>query len=208
MNKNIPCCLSGFEHIKRYWNAKRDIAAAKIFPGECYVSRKNELIVTVLGSCISACIRDVKNNIGGMNHFMLPFNADEKNSDPTKMDDSALRYGDWSMEFLINNILQHGGKKENLEVKVFGGANVLPISTNIGNLNIKFITEFLMEERLKIISKDLGDTCSRKILYYPQTGQVKVRRSFSNTSKVVEQQEMQYIESMKTNDTSGEIELF
>lgn len=70
-----PRALPGYEHINRYWDRLHDRYVAKILPGEYYVTLQGELVATVLGSCVSACIRDRKLGIGGMNHFMLPHSA-------------------------------------------------------------------------------------------------------------------------------------
>ncbi len=62
------------EHLatQRYFDREFDRAAVKVLPGEYYVSADDEAIVTVLGSCVAACIRDVRLGVGGLNHFMLP----------------------------------------------------------------------------------------------------------------------------------------
>ena len=70
-----PPVLPGFTHISRYWDASHQLTRAAIRPGEYYVTRNEEIISTVLGSCVSACIRDVRTGVGGMNHFMLPGNS-------------------------------------------------------------------------------------------------------------------------------------
>lgn len=117
--------LSGFEGIQRYWDRERQMPAAKILPGEYYVSNQNELITTVLGSCVSACIRDPVAGIGGMNHFMLP-NSERGNwNGKHSIASNATRYGNFAMEHMINDILKHGGERGNLEVKVFGGGKSL-----------------------------------------------------------------------------------
>jgi len=64
--------IAGFESIQRYWDPVNEIVTAKLLPGEYYVTNRNEMITTVLGSCVAACIRDTVTGIGGMNHFMLP----------------------------------------------------------------------------------------------------------------------------------------
>ncbi|MFL6605253.1 MAG: hypothetical protein ACJ8R9_28515, partial [Steroidobacteraceae bacterium] len=67
-----PATLPGFGHVQRIWDRHNDRWAARILPGEYFVTRSDEIITTVLGSCISACVRDPGLRIGGMNHFMLP----------------------------------------------------------------------------------------------------------------------------------------
>ena len=107
-SKKMEKCFRGFQDIKRYWDKTNDIFAAKILPGEYYVTANNEAIVTVLGSCVSACIRDKVFGIGGMNHFMLPINKNETNEKISAMGNAA-RYGNFAMEQMINDILKNGG---------------------------------------------------------------------------------------------------
>ena len=114
----------------------------KIFSGDWHVSTKaNEVLITILGSCVSACIRDPIAGIGGMNHFLLP--GDE--SVVAQVSDAA-RYGVFAMESLINGILKAGGRKDRLEFKVFGGGNVINNSQKIGSKNAAFIRNFLKNE--------------------------------------------------------------
>jgi len=153
---DLPKPIHGFEHVSRFWDRRLNVPAAKILPGECYVSKHGELISTVLGSCISACIRDKKIGIGGMNHFMLPIQSTEKGITRNNSVNPALCYGNWAMEFLINSILKQGGQKERFEVKVFGGGRVLSGMTNmdIGLKNIDFLEGFLNSEGLTVSSQE------------------------------------------------------
>ena len=84
-----PATLSGFDHVKRAWNLKLESWVARILPGEYYVTRSSEGISTTLGSCISACIRDRVQGIGGMNHFMLPEGAGDDDEAPEADADEA-----------------------------------------------------------------------------------------------------------------------
>lgn len=132
--ENAPPLLPGFENINRYWDAKHNIYAAKLLPGDFYVSLHGELITTVLGSCVSACIRDPKSGVGGMNHFMLPDNQNQvsaKTWENTPVSDQT-RYGNIAMERLINIVIASGGRKSDMEVKLFGGGKVLNIDADIG----------------------------------------------------------------------------
>lgn len=204
-----PRSLPGFEHINRYWDKRMNLAAAKIMPGEFYVSLHGEMIVTVLGSCVSACIRDRVHGIGGMNHFMLPVQGEHSSAQWGSSDvSSASRYGNWAMEFLINEILKAGGERKNLEVKVFGGGNVLSNMTSIGARNIEFVKTYIAEEGLQIVASDVGDQFPRKVLYFPDTGAVKVRKMRQTRNDTVIQREKAYIEDINKQPKSGEIELF
>jgi len=205
----MPRCLNGLEHISRFWDKRHEIFSAKILPGEYYVSMHGELISTVLGSCISACIRDVKMGIGGMNHFMLPMGCEDEHAGKIHLT-SATRYGNFAMEMLINEILKAGGNKRNLEVKLFGGGRVLSNMTklDIGNKNIKFAHEYLSEEDLEIVSEDTGDIFPRKVLYYADTGRVRVKRLKNIHNDTIKQREDNYRKSIDEKPVQSDIELF
>ncbi|WP_339075172.1 chemoreceptor glutamine deamidase CheD [Teredinibacter turnerae] len=202
--------LKGFEHINRYWDKRMNTAAAKILPGECYVSRTGEMIVTVLGSCISACIRDRVIGIGGMNHFMLPVASSDSMITRPNAVNKELCYGNWAMEYLINAILKQGGKRERLEVKVFGGGRVLTCMTNIdvGKRNIDFLLNYLERDGLAIAAQDLGHDYPRKVLYFPDTGAVKLKKLRTRANTTIEQREKAYLDSMVSKPAEGDIELF
>ena len=206
--KKIDKCLRGFEHINRYWDKTNGIYAAKILPGEYYVTTNDEAVVTVLGSCVSACVRDKIFGIGGMNHFMLPAN---KNDDISVASASnAARYGNFAMEQMINDILKHGGVKENLEIKIFGGGKVLKnMSTlDIGNKNIEFIREYIETEQLKLISEDVGDVFPRKVMYFPLTGRAKVKKLRSMHNNTIVERETTYLNKLDVKPVESDIELF
>lgn len=202
-----PEALPGFSHINRYWDKVHGLYAAKILPGEYYVTTEGEMIVTVLGSCVSACIRDKMFGIGGMNHFMLPIGSAGGSSN-SHWNSAATRYGNYAMEALINGILKNGGRRENLEVKVFGGGMVLEQMTNIGKLNINFVREFIKTESLNLLADDLGDIYPRKVHYFPQTGKVKVKKLRSMHNNTIIERETSYMDSLETKPVEGEIDLF
>jgi len=127
--------LAGFENISSFYEAMTGSWVVQVLPGEFYVTRSNEIVTTVLGSCVSTCIRDPRAGISGMNHFMLP---DEGKLVGSHGNISAGgRYGVHAMELLINQILKLGGKRERLEAKVFGGGNVMQgiMLSNVGQHN-------------------------------------------------------------------------
>jgi len=206
-----PPVGAGFEHVNRYWDSVHQVWAAKILPGEFYVSTHGEMIVTVLGSCIAACIRDRVRGIGGMNHFMLPqqgeHSSDVWGSNPTT---HASRYGNWAMEYLINEILKRGGRRENLEVKLFGGGQMIASMTDIGQRNILFAMEYLRREGLQAVASDVGDVFARKVLYFPDTGAVKVRRirQLQNDTLIRREAAYQQEVSRPAVADAGSIDLF
>lgn len=201
--------VAGFEHVNRYWDRERDMVAAKILPGEYYVTHQDELITTVLGSCVSACIRDRESGIGGMNHFMLPqTNVGKLNKGSEGIVGIATRYGNYAMEHLINTILSNGGKRKNLEVKVFGGGKIIPALTDVGMKNIDFVLAYLDQEGLKLLSQDLGDIYPRKVVYFPKTGKVAMKKIQDLHNDTIIQRERQYIHTLKSTPVAGDVELF
>jgi chemotaxis protein CheD len=190
-----------------YFDRTFDCNAAKISPGEYYFTDKDMVIVTVLGSCVSACIRDSVTGIGGMNHFMLPDSAAADKDSPVS---ESMRYGTYAMEVLINQLLRNGARRENLEAKIFGGGNVLKSFTtmNVGDRNAIFVRKFLKEERIRVTSEDLLDIYPRKVYYFPKTGKVLVKKLKNMHNDTLVKREEAYASKLKVSDVGGEIDLF
>jgi chemotaxis protein CheD len=204
-----PKAESGFEHVNRYYDNKHKVWSSKILPGEFYVTTQGEMIGTILGSCISACIRDVKLGIGGRNHFMLPEQTEHSTAQwGSDANTSATRYGNWAMEYLLNTLYKLGASKHNLEVKLYGGGQLLANMTDIGQRNIIFVYDFLRKEGLDIVASDVVHIYSRKILYFPDTGAVKVSRITTTKNVTIINREKGYMDSIREQGSSSNIELF
>jgi chemotaxis protein CheD len=199
--------LPGFENVKRDWHATFESVAARLLPGQYFVTLRDEAIYTTLGSCISACIRDRMSGIGGMNHFMLPLSKDDgalKAGDTS----ASARYGNYAMEHLINDILKNGGRRQNLEAKIFGGGRIMANMTDVGKRNIDFAQDYLKTEGIEIASQDVGDIYPRMVVYFPKSGKVKVKRLRSLHNNTIAEQEIEYMTTIETKPVSGDIELF
>lgn len=209
MHSKLPTVsIAEFSDIKRYWDKQNDIFAAKILPGEYYVTRGNELITTVLGSCISACVRDPIAGIGGMNHFMLPESTEKRLQQGAEaVVGNATRYGNYAMEHLINTILSQGGKRKNLEVKLFGGGKIIPTMSDVGLKNIAFVLEYVDAEGLKLLGQDLGDIYPRKVNFYPQSGRVRMKKIKDLHNETLVVRERTYRSSIKDVPVESEIEI-
>lgn len=200
-----PPVLRGFEHIRRYWDRTHQSFAAKILPGEFYVTQSDEAVITSLGSCVSACIRDRVYAVGGMNHFMLPEAGDHKDVHAGDLTEAA-RYGSFAMEQLINAILKAGGRRENLEIKLVGGGRVLAnMSSDVGAKNIRFAQEYVIKEGFRVEGSDLGGEWPRRVVYFPASGKVRVKKL---RSREVLAQEQAYQEQIIHLDVQGDVELF
>jgi chemotaxis protein CheD len=196
-------CIARTTYFDRDFNTQ----ATKLLPGEYFTTNEDVLIVTTLGSCVSACIRDPLMGVGGMNHFMLP-EAGAKEGDLLS---HSARYGTYAMEILINHVLKLGGRRAHLEAKVFGGGNVLAAMTltNVGERNATFVQEFLQSEGIRIVAKDLVDVYPRKVYYFPKTGKVMVRKLRTLHNHTIIERETDYRSSLKQSSSQGgEVELF
>lgn len=150
-------------------DARFQYDAVKVLPGEYFVSSDDLMIMTVLGSCIAACIWDGRVRAGGMNHFMLP------EGDGLE---GGGRYGSYAMELLINKLLKSGARRENMQAKIFGGAQVMAgfTSMNVGERNTRFVLDYLATERIPVVSQDVLDIHPRKVCFFPVTGKALVKR--------------------------------
>lgn len=177
----------------------------RVLPGDYYTTgAEGEIIVTVLGSCVAACLRDPRTGFGGMNHFMLP----ESSSGDWNGLNASTRYGNYAMEALINEVLKTGCARSELEIKLFGGANVAAGQTSVGRKNIEFVLRYVKDEGLRILAQDLGGAYGRRIHYVPSTGKVR-RTLLKRTSNVaVVEAERQYGLKLRDAPVEGAIELF
>jgi chemotaxis protein CheD len=205
----LPSVAPGFEHVKRYWDPGCDRWSAKILPGEYFVTRSDEAITTVLGSCIAACIRDPLTRVGGMNHFMLPEDGSTgKSSWIDGPGGLATRYGSYAMESLINELMKLGARRERMEVKLFGGGRILSSMTDVGQKNISFAREFLKMEGFKIAAEDVGDVYPRRVLYFPATGVAMLKRLRALDVSAIAQSENAYKSTLAAKPAGDDVELF
>lgn len=138
--------------------------------GEHHVSADPDVVITtVLGSCISACIRDPEAGLGGMNHFLLP------DGDDCGDTEAARRYGVNAMERLINSLLGAGARRDRLEAKLFGGASLFDRLRNIGSENAAFANRFLQAEGIAVVGGHTGGHLARRVRFWPTTGQAQQR---------------------------------
>lgn len=176
--------------------------AVKVLPGEYYVSSEDILITTVLGSCIAACIWDGKVHAGGMNHFMLP--------DGDGLDGLG-RYGSYAMELLINGLIKKGARRESMQAKVFGGAQVMAGFTtlNVGERNTRFVLDYLATERIPVVSQDVLDIHPRKVCFFPVSGKALVKRlAHSHPETLVVEERKVSAAVVARSNAGGSVDLF
>lgn len=188
----------------RYFDRHFNAEAAKILPGEYFVTDKGTLLVTVLGSCVAACVRDTESGIGGMNHFMLPDDGGRETIG------TSARYGTYAMEILINHLLKMGARRNRLEAKVFGGGAVMASlsSSNVGTRNAEFVLNYLKTEKIPIVAKDLLDSYPRKVYYFADSGRVLVKKLHRVHNETLFSRERDYKDRLAGARMEGEVELF
>ncbi|MEM7619436.1 MAG: chemoreceptor glutamine deamidase CheD [Pseudomonadota bacterium] len=185
-----------------YFDREFKAYAKRIQPGEYKIIDDSEqMLTTILGSCVAACIRDPILGIGGMNHFLLPEQSHAK-----KINSEATRYGNHAMELLINDLLKLGCKRDRFEIKAFGGASVSNMNVSIGEENSKFIMNYIQLESLKLESFDLGGKLARRICYFPKTG--RVSRMFLIECNDVRKREIKHQKRIKNISDTSYVELF
>lgn len=192
-----------------YFDPALGLQAMKLLPGEYHATATDLAQITVLGSCVAACIRDVGSGIGGMNHFMLPDGPAER----AEHFDRAARYGVFAMEVLINSLLKLGARRSSLEAKVFGGGKMMNTTvkqTDVGRRNAGFVLEYLGNEKIPVVAQDLQGNHARKVYFFPKSGKVRVKKLMDLHDRKLQERESDYKSRLSEprKASGGEIELF
>ncbi len=177
----------------------------RILPGDYYVTNEEIGLITVLGSCVAACIWEETSGVGGMNHFMLPDGGDDDPANST-----SARYGLYAMEVLINDLLKSGARRSRMKAKLFGGGRVIRNMTtvNVGDRNAAFAIEFLRAENIPVIGQDLREAFARKVAFIPKTGKALVKRIDPHADNTIVEAEQKYGSKLAKQPVAGDIELF
>ena len=193
--------------VRRFFDPRFNAISVMVLPGRHYVTaHAGEMVVTLLGSCVAACIRDPDAGVGGLNHFLLP----ESESGDWGHSNAAMRYGNHAMEVLINDILKRGGQRQRLEVKLFGGAHVVDTdpAKSVGSRNIAFIHKYLADEGLEVAAEHLGGSVGRRIHYFPVSGRARMLLLRRKKDSDVFSREREIAERIRVRSDDGDIELF
>lgn len=179
----------------------------EIYASDCYATTEENIVLsTLLGSCVSVCMKDSKAGVAGMNHFMLPSRVNVK--DVGFNDDT--RYGVNAMEVMINEMMKKGAQRKRLQAKVFGGGRVMDTAlNNVAHSNVDFALTYLKTEGIAVLAKDVGNQEGRKLLFFPDTFDVYVRRIHYNNLTTAVQTEKNLMQQMRKQcDKAGDLELF
>ncbi len=173
--------------------------------GQQIASAEGEVLSTVLGSCVAACLRDPVLRVGGMNHFLLPGDGGQGGQAGDDM-----RFGVASMEVLINALIKQGAVRGRLEAKVFGGATLMSerAEASVGTRNAAFVQRFLAREGIPLAAHDLGGPYPRRANYEPATGRAWVNRLASPRLAGIAESEATYRQSITRRDPAASLEVF
>lgn len=190
----------------RYFDRDFKVEAVKILPGQYYAASGKGAISTVLGSCVSTCLWDPLQRVGGMNHFMLPGDGEAAASPATP----SARFGVYAMEVLINEMIRLGADRRRMVAKVFGGGRVLQGfgTLDVGAKNCQFVLEFLGTEAIPVVARDLLDVYARKLHFFPDTGKVQLKKLHILPNDTVQQREREYMSRLGEKTGGGEFDNF
>ncbi|MGH7592042.1 MAG: chemotaxis protein CheD [Gemmatimonadales bacterium] len=145
---------------------------AFVHTGEVFVSPVSTVARTILGSCVAVCLWDARSGVGGINHFLLPYEVENGISSP--------RYGNVAIRELIARLETLGSRRTQLLGKIFGGASVIGAavaeSETLGAKNVEFAQRALRELGIPIVSQDVGGDRGRKLYFRTEDGSAWVRK--------------------------------
>lgn len=178
----------------------------EIFSGEYYVTKKDIVLQTLLGSCISVCLKEMNSGIAGINHFMLPATGEIEDI----IINEDARYGINAMELLINKMIKMGAQKKYIKAKVFGGGKVMDQElSNVAEANIKFVKTYLNMENISVIASDVGGDYGRKIIFLPNNFDIYLKKiKISKLSLNTINREKEMLKNQKKDNTESKITLF
>ena len=194
--------------MKKTFNRKLNCHMYEIFAGDYHATTEKKIVLsTLLGSCITVCLKDSVAGVVGMNHFMLPGKV--RAEEIIQSEDA--RYGIHAMEMMINSMMKLGARRNYLQAKVFGGGKVLEVAhNNIAGANIDFALAFLKMEEIPVLSKDVGGKEGRKLFFFPDTFEVYVKRiTYHKVLLNTVQREKSFLERMRQQrGEASKLELF
>lgn len=199
--RQLPEAPPGFGHIRRYWDKPHEAFAAKLLPGEFYVTLNDELLTTVLGAGVAVCVRDADAGLAGMLHFLLP--QEEGAVLGVAGGDPRGRYGDQVMSRLLDNLLKHGARADRLEFKVFGGAQAFAETADLARRTIAFTQGWLRDRGHRAAAEDLGGPFPRKLIYHPTSGLTRVKKLRELDNDTLARRDRDHLRSLSAGRRRG-----
>jgi chemotaxis protein CheD len=155
---------------------QNEVAEVYLHPGESYLARKPAIIRTILGSCVGVTFWDARLGIGALSHSQLPKCPEIESANRA----TDHRYVDFAIRDLARQFDELGALRSDVQVKLFGGADVLAVNEasrpTVGRLNCETAVEVLREEGFQVLASSLGGTVGLHIRFDTRTGEVRLRR--------------------------------
>lgn len=162
----------------------------------------HNLITSGIGSCLVVTLYDPKRQIGGLAHTMLPSSPTQRTEHDTQLSGGLssgtlsgrqtclvaeqvstkvkdTKYIDVAIDEMLQRMVTQGAKRQDLEAKLIGGANMFPsFDSDIGKDNVLSAKEKLTKEGIRIVGECVGGTQGRSVEFSPTTGVVTVKVKF------------------------------
>lgn len=170
---------------ERYYDPAFEGMVWRLRQGGCRLAWGEEVLTTLLGSCVAVCLRDPVLMLGGMVHFVLPTPVLPGAGDPAgggSAEYGAYPYGETAMALLRKRLIDHGAEAGRLEAKLFGGGEVVSVLGPVGVRNIECAEMFMRDYGVLVVASDLGGTLARRVYYQPSSGRAWVRRKGSQAA--------------------------
>ena len=141
-------------------------------PGEIFATGAAVRVKTILGSCVGIMIRAPRAGFAAMAHCVLPEAPEAADSIDAGQ---PARYVDKAIASMLRMAAQHGAVREDVEVKLFGGADALGAEFGVGKKNIAVARKILQASGLAIAATSVGGDRGRVVVFDTGTGEVLLR---------------------------------
>lgn len=133
------------------------------------------ILQTFVGSCVALCLYDSLAKVAGMAHIMLPKN-NTQNQNPVP----EGKFADAAIRIMLEKLIKDGASSNRLRAKMAGGANVFQNegkanAFNIGLRNVEMIRALLAENKIPIVSEDVGSKHGRWVIFDIVSSEMKIK---------------------------------
>jgi chemotaxis protein CheD len=148
--------------------------------GDIIISNKKLCVFTLLGSCVALTFFCKRLNLGGICHALLPGEQFMRSGRDFVNEPQFYKYLPVSFFYLLDRFLQKGCAKEELQIKLFGGSQVMQttngVKTTVGNQNLQMAKKLVSQSDLHIAAEVSGGTQGYKLLFLINQGDIYCKR--------------------------------
>ncbi len=160
--------------------SNNDLPVVYLEPGNIYMGNKKAIVKTILGSCVAITMFNQKLQTGIICHILLPSCKHEIYC--KTQCENQFKYLNCTAKKMLDIFQKIPVEPRDIEVKMFGGADVLPTTakistiTTVGKQNIEAANKIIKDNHLRLLARDVGGISGRKVLFFPHTGEILLRR--------------------------------